>query len=169
MRGTLPSFSRDARLAGITPAYAGNTYHTCHRRLPDWDYPRICGEHGTYVTGISPVIESPPHMRGTLASRAAYEYSEGITPAHAENTSAADRIPCRTGDHPRTCGEHSSRRTHSSRASGSPPHMRGTHRHVILLLIICRITPAHAGNTTPNDGVSPAIEDHPRTCGEHNP
>ena len=49
---------------------------------------------------------------------------------------------------------------------GSPPHMRGK---VILSFFVRgrgRITPAHAGKSSPLTFAILSLKDHPRTCGE---
>ena len=65
MRGTLPSFYHVHDLAGIIPAYAGNTWIVGGFGGFNGDHPRICGEHHL----VDPCPEycqgSSPHMRGT--------------------------------------------------------------------------------------------------------
>ena len=48
-------------------------------------------------------------MRGTLRQRRVGDAVRGIIPAHAGNTDTLSGIAVRTGDHPRACGEHTSR------------------------------------------------------------
>ena len=45
MRGTLPFHGAGECIAGIIPAYAGNTVPRTCIRVSLWDHPRICGEH----------------------------------------------------------------------------------------------------------------------------
>ena len=71
------------------------------------------------------------------------------------------------GDHPRTCGEHTSVGYANVIAKGSSPHMRGTRDHPRRCAVDGGIIPAHAGNTDADSAVVAHIVDHPRTCGEH--
>ena len=50
---------------------------------------------------------------------------------------------------------------------GSPPRMRGKLNHNLLSARVRRITPAHAGKTSPAGCSSPLSTDHPRACGEN--
>jgi len=50
---------------------------------------------------------------------------------------------------------------------GSPPHTRGTLIQAMLITLIKRITPAHAGNTRSPYMMRGGRGDHPRTRGEH--
>ena len=45
MRGTHAKQEILLRALGITPAYAGNTFHTPDRSHRQRDHPRVCGEH----------------------------------------------------------------------------------------------------------------------------
>ena len=113
---------------GIIPAYAGNTAvepssfsapkgsspHTrgtptcCARRsLGRWDHPRIRGEH--------------------FKSRCFNQFSLGIIPAYAGNTTETDTL--------------------GAFAQGSSPHTRGTPRCTVSPWPLTRIIPAYAGNT----------------------
>ena len=49
--------------------------------------------------------------------------------------------------------------------SGSPPRMRVIHPKIEIDNTMFGITPAHAGNTTPQREVKTVVEDHPRACG----
>ena len=66
MRGTHDRIIGAHRIAGIIPAYAGNTGTAQDLYKAYRDHPRICGEHveRTQFDGIR--MGSSPHMRGTL-------------------------------------------------------------------------------------------------------
>ena len=49
---------------------------------------------------------------------------------------------------------------------GSPPHTRGKVSGVLKLILIPRITPAHAGKSLSVRRYSARLQDHPRTRGE---
>ncbi len=86
-------------------------------------------------------------MRGTLDMEVEEIKQLRITPAHAGNTLFPVLNRSIAKDHPRTCGEHSVDSFSVERSSGSPPHMRETHIPLVGRPRLCRITPAHAGNT----------------------
>ena len=91
----------------------------------------------------------------------------GIIPAYAGNTSRHPVSWSVGGDHPRICGEHLERALTASAASGSSPHMRGTHIQLWFPPADMGIIPAYAGNTDMYARFSPFAWDHPRICGEH--
>ena len=72
-----------------------------------------------------------------------------------------------TRDHPRVCGEHTTKTLSLGHYTGSSPRVRGTPR----LAPPCRagqgIIPACAGNTLIGIITSGVGRDHPRVCGEH--
>ena len=94
-------------------------------------------------------------------------YNAGIIPAYAGNTESALKRLVIRGDHPRVCGEHSSRRSFFSVAEGSSPRMRGTHYRAVRAARPHGIIPAYAGNTKRWPRLMCIFRDHPRVCGEH--
>ena len=137
--------------------------------FPQWDHPRVCGEHNVCDVLGGHCEGSSPRMRGTLAGRGDEHPLTGIIPAYAGNTHNAPCACRRDRDHPRVCGEHirggGLRRHHS----GSSPRMRGTHRFLEIFSKPCGIIPAYAGNTTHKYDFPFYQGDHPRVCGEHTP
>ena len=72
-----------------------------------------------------------------------------------------------TEDHPRVCGEHSSRMGEADSDGGSSPRMRGAQVPSVGLRVPHGIIPAYAGSTPcPGSSVT-CRRDHPRVCGEH--
>ena len=167
MRGTQQLSISHGKLAGIIPAYAGNTRLARWPVQAVWDHPRVCGEHDRVDGYGCWVLGSSPRMRGTqLASPDGFEFLR-IIPAYAGNTSNSSSPASTPWDHPRVCGEHE--RAYSIRAKklGSSPRMRGTRHEVDFFFLGEGIIPAYAGNTVLvrvgfTDG-----GDHPRVCGEH--
>ena len=106
-------------------------------------------------------------MRGTPEGQQTNTNKIGITPAHAGNTDCNGFRRFIRKDHPRTCGEHFTLNSKLITHLGSPPHMRGTPDKPAFNAFSLRITPAHAGNTSPISIAGSAGRDHPRTCGEH--
>ena len=87
MRGTPGLECEGVGLAGIIPAYAGNTVTRVGCMLCPGDHPRVCGEHMFPCRWIRVPSGSSPRMRGTLLDDpVAFRYG-GIIPAYAGNTS----------------------------------------------------------------------------------
>ena len=109
MRGT-PSASPTRPVSHrIIPAHAGNTDHVarCHDSYAD--HPRTCGEHKRCPRKLNERKGSSPHMRGTQRPWIQSYSKLRIIPAHAGNTRVVAFAESADGDHPRTCGEHTSR------------------------------------------------------------
>ena len=131
------------------------------------DHPRGCGENRNTQSGKNYCLGSPPRMRGK--HRCTFQPSErnGITPADAGKTPFVSGCcnPCR--DHPRGCGENDMAMLDEAVGAGSPPRMRGKLHPTAGTLSAFRITPADAGKTPEMSFAAPAVEDHPRGCGEN--
>ena len=106
-------------------------------------------------------------MRGKPASSPSQPVEHRITPAHAGKTYCVILLPPCVWDHPRACGENALSATCSSTRRGSPPRMRGKHPTDTPFSVPDRITPAHAGKTSPNHEFVKFCRDHPRACGEN--
>ena len=70
-------------------------------------------------------------------------------------------------DHPRRCGENTSRDSFFLPGKGSPPQVRGKHCNVLSQRTAIGITPAGAGKTYRQHEHVETAEDHPRRCGEN--
>ena len=131
------------------------------------DHPRIHGEHcfrqcSNWFNG-----GSPPHTRGTPDAVVKKLQKRRITPAYTGNTRKKNLFRLGMKDHPRIHGEHNILYCMATPLAGSPPHTRGTHGALIVLLKACRITPAYTGNTVLGSAATGLTEDHPRIHGEH--
>ena len=91
----------------------------------------------------------------------------GITPAPAGSTGTHRFCLSQSRDHPRACGEHFNAQRFLLGGRGSPPRLRGALQHMEEILTRLRITPAPAGSTGSRRRLVPAVQDHPRACGEH--
>ena len=109
MRGTPSPQSRGMSSTGIIPAHAGNTLSAIKRHEFNRDHPRACGEHRATPKEPHTRVGSSPRMRGTLTVIRCYRPFRGIIPAHAGNTKRARYNLGMMEDHPRACGEHTSR------------------------------------------------------------
>ena len=147
MRGTPGRSHVSVRMAGIIPAYAGNTCRPLPYSTPSRDHPRVCGEHAFLATDLRVRI--------------------GIIPAYAGNTRCDRRGREIMRDHPRVCGEHLRAEIYCSILWGSSPRMRGTRHHRFRRGVGPWIIPAYAGNTRLSSKKGYPSGDHPRVCGEH--
>ena len=68
---------------GITPAYAGKSVFSKHRRHQQKDHPRLCGEKKKSAARLGKSTGSPPPMRGKGKSASRNDFPNGITPAYA--------------------------------------------------------------------------------------
>ncbi len=114
----------------------------------------------------SPLIGSPPHMRGKAAVPISTGISSRITPAHAGKRCCRLNQTPRPLDHPRTCGEKKQNFLSFRSFKGSPPHMRGKVGDDSQHIRREGITPAHAGKSNIQNIAVLIFKDHPRTCGE---
>ena len=167
MRGKVYSPSSPYITSGITPAYAGKRNEISFRwngrkdhpricgkssQLRRWpgvmrDHPRICGEKSALTNCLLFPLGSPPHMRGKASCLYFRVPLTGITPAYA-GKSYRERYGHHQGrDHPRICGEKSTRKRRTDSTLGSPPHMRGKVLSFVFRLNRDGITPAYAGKS----------------------
>ena len=111
--------------SGITPAYAGKSFHFFGSRCSCRDHPRLCGEKPQ--TGIVKYISigSPPPMRGKVRLRRLVRQCRRITPAYAGKRQILQK------------------KRHIG--IGSPPPMRGKGLAFRCVSLPARITPAYAG------------------------
>ena len=151
----------------ITPAHAGKTLMLAFSDAARPDHPRACGENRTAFVPSEGCRGSPPRMRGKHSPVLRPVFPRGITPAHAGKTGARTLKRGRAADHPRACGENAIYLAPPAGLLGSPPRMRGKHAVQAWTLDQARITPAHAGKTTPRPRMPRRASDHPRACGEN--
>ena len=130
------------------------------------DHPRACGELPAWHRSIRADGGSSPRMRGTRGRRRLGLRFRRIIPAHAGNSARRIAAPPGTADHPRACGELSSRPASSRVSAGSSPRMRGTQPLTAGSPGLVRIIPAHAGNSRAVPAHAGGAADHPRACGE---
>ena len=89
-----------------------------------------------------------------------------ITPAYAGKRSFCQLAAWCRRDHPRLCGEKCPPVADMWKRSGSPPPMRGKVSTSLRWTAKCRITPAYAGKSFPQNRINIFVKDHPRLCGE---
>ena len=132
---------------GITPACAGKSTAILAIWCSTRDHPRMRGEKGTSVSGISPARGSPPHARGKGIMLAERKRSPGITPACAGKRTRHNYKAPAMRDHPRMRGEKPPKHTQVPEHLGSPPHARGKAPHGRPVPVTAGITPACAGKS----------------------
>ena len=85
MRGKAPPLINSLTIVGITPAYAGKSWHFIMNNKSDRDHPRVCGEKHQYQCDGC--------------------WDKGITPAYAGKSEPGTQGLRKERDHPRMCGE----------------------------------------------------------------
>ena len=169
MRGKPSKTKQKQAKARITPAHAGKTHYARPPLSTRTDHPRACGENKALTEAEREQGGSPPRMRGKRENTCPPSARGRITPAHAGKTTSVPLNNPLWTDHPRACGENASIVLYFATLVGSPPRMRGKRIRYSTSRAMRRITPAHAGKTTPSRTRMAAISDHPRVCGENFP
>ena len=105
MRGKGKSLCDDLQRVGITPAYAGKRRLRSRPGDGRKDHPRVCGEKRIFRFKLTPIVGSPPRMRGKGLSAFRRSHRKGITPAYAGKRHSAMHPETFCRDHPRVCGE----------------------------------------------------------------
>ena len=152
---------------GITPACAGKTRWQRLGQRATRDHPRVCGENRISVSETTSCRGSPPRVRGKQSGIPHRIFAVGITPACAGKTDRRDAWTRRERDHPRVCGENSTKKASCCDSEGSPPRVRGKPRRLTVYECLVGITPACAGKTQKSRSAALGRRDHPRVCGEN--
>ena len=109
VRGALMAESLFTENGRIIPACAGSTGNRTGNRAAIRDHPRMCGEHRDELMRSRANVGSSPHVRGALVYRGKGIFDLGIIPACAGSTLPDEKGYVNFGDHPRMCGEHTSK------------------------------------------------------------
>ena len=150
MRGKRCDPSPRRRPRRIIPAHAGQTSQLEHSVYSPADHPRACGANVSSDGMLSRCTGSSPRMRGKPALHSRAGVGHRIIPAHAGQTIGSAGLTGWNADHPRACGANVGDTSIEAFTNGSSPRMRGklTKQQVHVLLL--RIIPAHAGQTSLN-------------------
>ena len=132
-----------------------------------WAHPRSRGEHAEHAGRESSGKGSSPLARGTRRNLRGVELERGLIPARAGNTPMNGALWVLKRAHPRSRGEHPSRRARWSRIRGSSPLARGTRCLAHGKLNRYGLIPARAGNTSFLIFSTSIDWAHPRSRGEH--
>ncbi len=104
-------------------------------------------------------------MRGKQRPTLPPIHARRIIPAHAGQTDDKRWYVFCSADHPRACGANPLLSVLSGAPRGSSPRMRGKLDIGVHYGRLCRIIPAHAGQTSQNSPILRMAADHPRACG----
>ena len=126
----------------------------------------MCGEKLCCHCKITPLLGSPPRVRGKVDFYYFYTPDRRITPACAGKREQRGSNSQWLKDHPRVCGEKVLLRLKHSRKLGSPPRVRGKVPSRRSTETKPRITPACAGKSPAAAAIRCSPRDHPRVCGE---
>ena len=110
---------------------------------------------------------SSPLTRGAPGLSPFALYGFRLIPAHAGSTDYLTVDEVAHMAHPRSRGEHRTRRERASRAPGSSPLTRGARCSPGGGLGRFRLIPAHAGSTLSISALGKDARAHPRSRGEH--
>ena len=83
MRGKAHCIDGIFVVLGITPAYAGKSYHVLCNCGNSRDHPRVCGEKYSVASAQNVLSGSPPRMRGKAKKGGSPGNRARITPAYA--------------------------------------------------------------------------------------
>ena len=125
MRGKVDEKVLCTGVVRITPAHAGKRSTVYPAIYQEKDHPRTCGEKWLLSPVLRSLVGSPPHMRGKAIFSVDTALNVRITPAHAGKSISESRSVKFRQDHPRTCGEKTTKNSTKIATAGSPPHMRG--------------------------------------------
>ena len=149
----------------IIPAHAGQTCPAHCRSAARPDHPRACGANALPTFDRFDRYGSSPRMRGKRGGAPIGAGCRRIIPAHAGQTVRYAVHTRKPPDHPRACGANWVKWVVGVLVFGSSPRMRGKRLLQGVLVVIGRIIPAHAGQTTRPNGRGSHAPDHPRACG----
>ncbi len=149
------------------PACTGTTEWVCTRLELQTVHPRMHGDHISWERQPGRSLGSSPHARGPRISGKQVETGARFIPACTGTTSLCYRCHVLFPVHPRMHGDHRSRTTARTAATGSSPHARGPLKQYSSPFYRTRFIPACTG-TTRFSNVSPGTGTvHPRMHGDH--
>ena len=133
--------------SGITPAWAGKSFHWHSLPMFHWDHPRMGGEKLKRLRKAYRGKGSPPHGRGKVYNCQVFCRTFRITPAWAGKSHPHVHLMIAVKDHPRMGGEKHTERRATVPGVGSPPHGRGKGGVLDDFAGLGGITPAWAGKS----------------------
>ena len=166
-RGKLGLLCFQFTRGGLIPAHAGKTCRRHNAYGRHAAHPRSRGENRSDRL-LDPLNGgSSPLTRGKRVEALDVVVPRRLIPAHAGKTHCVSVEQVMSWAHPRSRGENSSPRTHTTPVCGSSPLTRGKHSVPRKENIGVRLIPAHAGKTSRCDTRHEASRAHPRSRGEN--
>ena len=109
MRGKPRHIRRNSNWLRNIPAYAGKTHSPGNVRGGWEEHPRVCGENLENELALIKVDGTSPRMRGKLLGKKPVIGGFRNIPAYAGKTGSISHALRHAQEHPRVCGENSSR------------------------------------------------------------
>ena len=166
-RGKLGARRAEIERVRLIPAHAGKTSASSQSSRQRTAHPRSRGENCVVQVLVAASAGSSPLTRGKPWEIVCLGIAIGLIPAHAGKTRQFP-VEAQSGSaHPRSRGENHSLALSAPYPTGSSPLTRGKLFHGVSLFRHCRLIPAHAGKTTPNQRLVRIAQAHPRSRGEN--
>ena len=166
MRGKANTLSAGDEPIGIIPAGAGKRYPLAEAMVLTQDHPRGCGEKYNTRLDCESWRGSSPRVRGKGLCVNGKPRNKRIIPAGAGKRWPLRRLYPLVWDHPRGCGEKTTRTRKGPKVRGSSPRVRGKVIAPRVNILADGIIPAGAGKSKAWIFGILAKRDHPRGCGE---
>ena len=147
MRGKRKAMKTLVRNSRNIPAYAGKTLVVGNRKAVHREHPRVCGENGIQQILNVTIMGTSPRMRGKRYRKSGLTTLMRNIPAYAGKTNPAIPQSYTPTEHPRVCGENSTRVLTFSPVCGTSPRMRGKPSTFGQASAPPRNIPAYAGKT----------------------
>ena len=146
VRGAVHLGQLDRPVDGIIPARAGSRRTAARSSATTSDHPRACGEQIVLRAHLRTNDGSSPRVRGAVQRHSHERGVRRIIPARAGSRSRSGRTHLADKDHPRACGEQTSRTSPPMLSSGSSPRVRGAGALDSACTVSYGIIPARAGS-----------------------
>ena len=166
-RGKPRRILRHVGRTGLIPAHAGKTSRRRRETTLSTAHPRSRGENPTRPAFSASTTGSSPLTRGKPVTPGGESVKEGLIPAHAGKTPAAQRGRGPSGAHPRSRGENADVAAEAEQRLGSSPLTRGKPGHRPAREDSEGLIPAHAGKTQLPARSDLGGQAHPRSRGEN--
>ena len=165
--GTTRRPNRKYFFRGLIPARAGTTIFRPSAILGSRAHPRSRGDHVDNLPLIVVMPGSSPLARGPHGVSFPAPKGAGLIPARAGTTSWWPRRSLRRRAHPRSRGDHTTKKRTPQRNAGSSPLARGPRGRAKPAAHPPGLIPARAGTTSRYTRLRTSSRAHPRSRGDH--
>ncbi len=162
MRGWSHRIGREVRPAAVVPAHAGVVPGRRSR-----EQPRTRRDHTRSCATTAPWSGTAPHARGPPSSSPCGASMTGNSPARAGTTGSVRKARHKSGEQPRTRGDHGVVGGGEGVTAGTAPHARGPPRRGVCEFPRSGNSPARAGTTPRRSRRRRGPGEQPRTRGDH--